>query len=89
MEYIADINDTKKVEFLGIRLGLSHSTLEELKKKELEMFALDVITAWLSREYNVIRFGEPSYEVLVGALRSRLVKCNEIAEKIEQDHSSN
>ena len=68
---------------LGLILGLSQHKVKA--KKDTDTFLDDVITAWLRKEDQVIKRGEPSWTVLVSALKHRRVGQTGIATKIAMD----
>ena len=54
---------------LGLVLGLTQTKLKAMK--ESDSFLNDVIAAWLRKEDNVKEKGEPSWTVLISALKHR------------------
>ena len=66
---ICDLNDWKD---LGLELGLLYTTLTDIetyrhcKPKECRM---DMLSAWLQQQDNVIKKGVPSWSVLRAALK--------------------
>ena len=68
---------------LGLVLGLSQHKVKA--KKNSDTFLDDIITAWLRKEDQVIKMGEPSWTVLVSALEHRRVGQTGIACKIAKD----
>jgi len=68
---------------LGLVLGLSQHKVKT--KKDSDTFLDDVITAWLRREDQVIKRGEPSWTVLVSALKHRRIGQTGIACNIAKD----
>ena len=69
---------------LGIVLGLRQNKVKTLK--DSETFLDDVITAWLRKEDQVPEKGEPSWTVLVDALKHRRVGQTGIGNTIAKDH---
>ena len=69
---------------LGIVLGLRQNKVKTLK--DSETFLDDVIAAWLRKEDQVAEKGEPSWTVLVDALKHRRVGQTGIANTIAKDH---
>lgn len=68
---------------LAIQLRLAPSKIEELSKCESEgLLRMRVMTAWLKEEYNVCKFGVPSWRILADALRKKTVNRNDMAENI-------
>ena len=56
---------------IGIALRLSHSTLESIQannNNNSTTCLTSVVTEWLKKNYNVQRFGEPSWQWLVKAV---------------------
>ena len=68
---------------LGLVLGLSQHKVKA--KKDSDTFLDDIITAWLRKEDQVIKMGEPSWTVLVSALQHRRVGQTGIACSIAKD----
>ena len=68
---------------LGLVLGLAHHKLKA--KIDSCTFLSDVIHAWLQREDQVNEKGEPSWQVLISALRHHLVGQTGIANDIAKD----
>jgi len=68
---------------LGLILGLSQHKVKAMK--DTDTFLDDVITAWLRKEDRVIKRGEPSWTVLVSALKHRRVGQTGIASTIAKD----
>ena len=78
--------DMEKVQIydLGLVLGLRHSKLKTIM--DSTTFRDDVIAAWLRKEDQVAEKGEPSWRVLVDALKHRRVGQTGIANTIAKDH---
>ena len=68
---------------LGLVLGLSQHKLKA--NIDSKSFLDDVISAWLRKEDQVIKRGEPSWAVLVAALKHRRVDQTGIASNIAKD----
>ena len=68
---------------LGLVLGLNQHKV--VAKMDSKTFLDDIITAWLRKEDQVIKRGEPSWRVLVSALKHRRVGQTGIATKIAMD----
>ena len=68
---------------LGLVLGLTQIKVKA--KMDSDTFLDDVITAWLRREDKVPEKGEPSWTVLVNALKHRRVGQTGIANDIAKD----
>lgn len=68
---------------LGLALGLTRTTLEEMM--DSTTFLEDVIAAWLQKEDNVNDKGEPSWTVLISALKHPRVGQTGIANDIAKD----
>ena len=79
-EYLIDLEKTD-VYNLGLVLGLSRRKV--VAKMESKTFLDDIITAWLQKEDQVK--GEPSWTVLVSALKHRRVGQTGIATTIAKD----
>ena len=79
-EYLIDLEKTD-VYNLGLVLGLSRRKV--VAKMESKTFLDDIITAWLQKEDQVK--GEPSWTVLVSALKHRRVGKTGIAANIAKD----
>ena len=69
---------------LGLVLGLRQTKVKALK--DSDDFLDDVIAAWLRKEDQVTDKGEPSWAVLISALKHRRVGQTGIADKITKDH---
>ena len=57
---------------LGLQLGIIYPTLEEIKennRENVDKCKKAMIAAWLNKEYDVLKFGVPSWSVLKAALR--------------------
>ena len=81
-EYLMQMEKTN-IYNLGLVLGLSQHKVKA--KKDTDTFLDDVITAWLQKEDQVIKRGEPSWTVLVSALKHHRVGQTGIATKIAKD----
>ena len=68
---------------LGLVLGLSKHRMKDLK--DSYTFLDDVISSWLRQEDQVQCVGEPSWKILVEALKHERVEQNGIACKIAKD----
>ena len=79
-EYLIDLEKTD-VYNLGLVLGLSRRKV--VAKMESKTFLDDIITAWLQKEDQVK--GQPSWTVLVSALKHRRVGKTGIATNIAKD----
>ena len=82
-DYLLDM-EKGHIYHLGIVLGLRQNKVKTLK--DSETFLDDVITAWLRKEDQVPEKGEPSWTVLVDALKHRRVGQTGIASTIAKDH---
>ena len=80
-EYLTEIGKAEILK-LGLVLGLSHAKLKAIM--DYGTFLSDVIAAWLRKEDYVRKKGEPSWTVLVNALKHPTVKQEGIANKIAQ-----
>ena len=68
---------------LGLALGLLYSTLERIENEQygaIEKCKIKMISAWLQRQDNVSKNGDPSWLVLQAALVE--IDENELADKI-------
>jgi len=81
-EYLIDMEKTD-VYNLGLVLGLSQHKLKA--NIDSKSFLDDVISAWLRKEDQVIKRGEPSWTVLVMALKDRRVGQTGIASNIAKE----
>ena len=81
-EYLIDL-EKNDIYNLGLALGLSQHKVKA--KKDSDTFLDDVITAWLQKEDQVIRMGEPSWAVLVSALQHHRVGQTGIASNVTKD----
>jgi len=79
-EYLIDLEKTD-VYNLGLVLGLSRRKV--VAKMESKTFLDDIITTWLQKEDQVK--GDPSWTVLVSALKHRRVGKTGIATNIAKD----
>ena len=68
---------------LGLVLGLSQHKL--IAKMDSKSFLDNVISAWLRKEDQVVKRGEPSWAVLIMALKHRRVGQTGIASNIAKD----
>ena len=68
---------------LGLVLGIRQTKLKALK--DSDSFLDDTISAWLRKEDQVTEKGEPSWTVLVDALKHPRVGQSGIADKIAKD----
>ena len=75
--------ETTHIYNLGLVLGLIQGKVKA--KMNSDTFLDDVITAWLRKEDKVTEKGEPSWTVLVNALKHRRVGQTGIANKIAKD----
>ena len=82
-DYLLDL-DKSHIYHLGLVLGLRQTKVKTLK--DSDTFLDDVITAWLRKEDQVTEKGEPSWTVLVNALKHRRVGQTGIANNIAKDH---
>ena len=68
---------------LGLVLGLKQTKLKALR--DSDSFLDDAISAWLRKEDQVTEKGEPSWTVLINALKHPRVGQRGIADKIAKD----
>ena len=59
---------------IGLALRLNPDTLDtiERNKDNEEERLTNALTVWLKKNYNVERFGEPSWQLVVAAVRDRV-----------------
>ena len=69
---------------LGLVLGLTQTKVKNMKETS-DTFLDDVIAAWLRKEDKVTEKGEPSWRVLVNALKDPRVGQTGIANNIAKD----
>ena len=82
-DYLLDMEKAQLYD-LSLVLGLRHSKLKTMM--DSNTFRDDVIAAWLRKEDQVPEKGEPSWTVLVDALKHRRVGQTGIANTIAKDH---
>ena len=70
---------------LGLVLGLSDTKLREKRDLHSCTFLEDVVAAWLHKEDYVKDKGEPTWTVLIKALKHTRVNQTGIADKIAKD----
>ena len=83
MDALKSVNDWQ---FLGLYLGLLDPTLEQIEsdnRGNVEQCKRKMLRAWLKRQYNVLKFGVPSWSVLQAALRK--IGENEVADQLTQN----
>ena len=68
---------------LGLVMGLAQPKLKTMR--DSDTFLDDVIAAWLRKEDNVKKMGEPSWTVLIRALKHPRVMQIGIADNIAKD----
>ena len=68
---------------LGLVLGLTQTRVKAMK--DSDTFLDDVIAAWLRREDYVKEKGEPSWTILISALKNPIVSQTRIADNIAKD----
>ena len=82
-DYLLEL-EAKHVYDLGLVLGLEQKKVKDLKRSD--SYLDDVISAWLRKEDQVTKMGNPSWKVLVSALKHpRVKKQTGIADKIAKD----
>ena len=81
-----------KWKLVGIGLGLRSSKLNEIEKsnpKDLTSCLLDLIITWLERNYNVQKFGEPTWRKVVKVVNNSAFGANPtLARAIAENHKS-
>lgn len=75
--------DNSQILKLGVILGLKYIKLE--KNMNSETFLDKTIHAWLQKEDDVMRKGNPTWKTLVNALNSKRIGQTGIAAKIVKD----
>ena len=73
---------------LGLSLGLEHSTLEKIEKKnhgDIDRCMTDMLAAWLQGQDK----SAPSWRALVAGLTSHAVSKKDVAMKIAMAHGKN
>ena len=81
-DYLLELEETH-IYNLGLVLGLEQKKVKDLKRSD--SFLDDVISAWLRKEDQVTKKGNPSWAVLISALKHARVKQIGIADKIAKD----
>ena len=82
-DYLQNMEKTH-VYNLGLVLGLKHIKVKNMKESS-DTFLDDVVAAWLRKEDQVTEKGEPSWTVLVNALKHPRVRQTGIASNISKD----
>ena len=77
------IMEKRHIYHLGLVLGLTQNKVKEMMNSET--FLDDVIAAWLRKEDYVTEKGEPSWTVLISALKHPRVSQTGIANAIAKD----
>uniref|UniRef100_A0A1X7SRT1 Death domain-containing protein n=1 Tax=Amphimedon queenslandica TaxID=400682 RepID=A0A1X7SRT1_AMPQE len=70
---------------LGLSLGLSPDTLDDIEKKDkgnARLCLIECLRAWLEQKDNVKSKGVPTYETLIQALRE--IGQNDVADGLER-----
>ena len=64
------ISATARWKHIGLALRLNPSQLKKIEKenRDLEDCVTEILTLWLSKNYNTERFGEPSWTLLAEAV---------------------
>ena len=75
--------EEKQIYDLGLVMGLTQTKVKGMMKSKT--FLDDVIAAWLRKEDSVKEKGEPSWTVLISALKHRRVSQTGIADAIATD----
>ena len=81
-DYLLQLEETH-IYNVGLVLGLEQRKVKNLKRSD--SFLDDVISAWLRKEDQVTKKGNPSWAVLISALNHARVKQIGIADKIAKD----
>ena len=77
------VMEKSHIYLLGLVLGIRQTKLKALK--DSDTFLDDVISAWLRKEDQVKEKGDPSWTVLVNALKHARVGQSGISDKIAKD----
>ena len=79
-----------KYRSVGMSLGLSADDLDAIHLKSLgvpKQALSEVISTWIKQEYNVSRFGHPSWRGVVRAVDLKAGGCDHLlAKKIASEH---
>ena len=78
-----DKMENAKILKLGVALGLDYIKLKN--NMNSEMFLFDTIHAWLQKEDEVMKRGNPTWRTLVNALNSKGVGQTGMATEIAKD----
>ena len=76
---------------IGVALGLGESVLNRIEHENRDLMSRlsKMVTEWLKKNYNVERFGEPTWEKLVAAVRSKVGGNNSaLAQEIARKHGN-
>ncbi len=88
MEALVEVMDKWKL--IGIALRLKPSkirVIEEANRGNPSNCLMDVLTNWLDKNYNTVKFGEPSWRKIVEAVASPAAgDSNVLAESIASKH---
>ena len=77
---------------IGIALGLRQDVLNRIEHENRDLMSrlTKMVSEWLKKNYNVERFGEPTWKMLVAAVRSEVGGNNSaLAQEIARKHGSN
>ena len=80
---------------IGLALRLDPDLLERIRQKnytDVQDYLSDVLTEWLKKAYNTVRFGDPSWKLLVEAVAhpaggNDCALAEEIARKVEGERA--
>ena len=75
---------------IGLALGLESSKLEVIEKENMKVLdrLTEVLKLWLRKEYDVKKFGEPSWSLLAEAVRHRAGgNDSALAQEITKKHA--
>ena len=76
---------------IGMALGLKENTLNRIEHENRDLMSRlsKMVSEWLKKNYNVERFGEPTWEKLAGVVRSREGGNNSaLAQDIARKHGN-
>ena len=82
--YLCDL-DKQQLKSLGLLLGLSSRTVNNMYDCSATTYRDSIVTAWLRRQDNVLEKGLPSWEALVAALEHKQMRLRGDAGRIRDD----
>ena len=84
-------NSETKWKEIGMALGLKENTLNRIEHENHDLMSRlrKMVLEWLKKNYNTEKFGEPTWEKLVAAVRSRVGGNNSaLAQEIARGHGN-